>query len=79
MSSNVTPRPTNTHPATTYRAAAQAAHEERCNHCRTLTEAADARRTSMARLTRLEHKQLGLILDMSDGTFATRLVKAVAS
>jgi hypothetical protein len=47
-----------------YRAAAQAAHEERCGHCRALTEAADARAAATAAsVARRDRQQLGLTLD----------------
>ncbi|RSS59861.1 hypothetical protein [Streptomyces sp. WAC01280] len=66
MSSNVTPRPTSTRTATTYRAAAQAAHEEHCDRCRAASQA-DAAFVAAngASMARRDRKQLGLILDMT--------------
>lgn len=64
---------TGTHPAATYRAAAQAAHEERCDRCRAASEAdvafVAANGASMARRDRM---QLGLILDMHTEAVTSR-------
>ncbi|APE21341.1 MULTISPECIES: hypothetical protein [Streptomyces] len=64
MSSNVNSHPVSAGLTSKYRDAAQAAHEKHCGRCRAATEAAADRRRAIGRLNRLEHKQLGLILDM---------------